>query len=203
MSRYFDLSNPTFRNQALAILMLVLLVIALAAARGSMALRQALRGPWYKSLLPQGSQPVKPRMSAVLPSDASSYSWAPHGHHRINFSFFDAGRDSIVGRSSARIQASAFIEHIFPESHGWAAPKPSIEDVFGVPLLVWRSYHLGGKISGVSHGGSPAEGVRFLIARASDNGQFHVVIFDSRHNASIFGKEIFLKILAGLAHQHQ
>ena len=203
MSRYFDLSNPTFRNQALAILMLVLLVIALVAARGSMAFRQALRGPWYKSLLPQGAQSVKPPVSAVIPSDAVNYSWVAHGQHRVSLSFFDARRDSIVGQKSSKIQASAFIQHLFPAAHGWTAPKPSLDDILGVPLLIWRSYRLGVNTPAVVHGVLPIEGVRFLIARASGNGRFHVVIFGSHHGLSTYDKGILLKIMAGLAHRYQ
>ncbi len=203
MPRYFDLSNPTFRSQALAILMLVLLVIALAAARGSMAFRQALRGPWYKSLLPQGARSVKPSISALIPSDAASYTWVPHGHHRISLSFFDAGRASVAGRSSAKIRASAFIQHLFPASHGWAAPQPSIEDILGVPMLIWRSYRVGVKTPAIVQGRLPIEGVRLLIARAAGNGRFHVVIFGLRHGLSIYDKELFLKIVTGLAHRYQ
>ncbi len=202
MARYFDVANPTFRNQALAILMLILLGVALLAARGSMAYRRALRGPWYKTLLPSGAMATRLPVANALPSDAATYIWHQPGHHHIMLAFFNATRESIVGSGSTTVHASPFIRQLFPHSHGWATPKPAIESFMGIPLLIWRSHRVATHTPAAAPGKPPIDGIRFLMARSIGGGRFHVVVFGYGHSLSVYDKEIFLSVAARLAHQN-
>lgn|GEM_PF-6862646 len=198
MARYFDLSNSTFRHQALAMLMLLLLIVSLVAARGTMAFRRVMRGPWYRNLMPPEAKKSPVPLATGLPADTATYVLHQRGHHRVMLAFFIAGRNLIVGHTSTKVTASRFIDGLFPKAHGWAAPAPAIVDIMGVPILMWRSYRMA-KTPATMPGVNQMRPVRLLVARSTGEGKFRVAVIGFSHGLSIYDRKQLLKLVTGMA----
>lgn len=195
MARYFDTSNPTFRVQALTIVMLLLLALALTSAWGTMAYRQHVQGPWYKKLLPQGAT-ASNSTRAGFPGHAATFSWRSKLHpYPLELTFFRVDRSTIEADHSA-MQKSPLAIRLFPKSQGWLQPHMTIERVLGIPLLLWQSFRAAPPKSASSHTIiKQIKAFRYVVLKPFGSNQFDVLVFGADHAPGRFDNALFLQLV--------
>lgn len=198
MPRYFDTANPTFRFQALAILMLLLLAGAILAACGAMAYRHRLQGPWYKNMLPFGAKPAPWTPAGILPGRAETYSWhRKSSMHKLHMAFVQIGRAAVIDAHS-NLQSTPLMTRLFPKDKGWLAPHDLMRRVQGVPMLFWQSLR---RPIGVpsTHPAGAVAAFRYVVMRATDDNRLDVFMFGADHAPGRFDNLVFLQLVARMA----
>jgi hypothetical protein len=195
VARYFDTSNPTFRIQALTILMLLLLALALTSAWGTMAYRRHLQGPWYKKLLPQGAA-ASTSARAGFPGNAATFSWRSKLHpYPLEMTFFKVDRSAIEADHSA-MQKSPLAIRLFPKSQGWLQPHMTIERVLGIPLLLWQSFLAAPPKPASSHTIiTRITAFRYVVLKPVGSDRFDVLVFGAHHAPGRFDNALFAQLV--------
>lgn len=179
-------------------LMLVLLMLALLAARATMAHRLSLRGPWYQKLLPAGAVPdavpIAPHLHA---SETSFRIGASKDAAELTFCRITEKTSAEPRHPGKPSAAEKFIQQLFPKGSSWHQPLLYTDNFPGTPVLIGQGYQY-------AHGASPAIGhpppvaFRFLAMRAGPDRQVDVAVFGANRPPSARDDEFFAALITAL-----